>query len=231
LALRAFGAEIQRQGNHASIAGGQRLHGIEATIPGDISSAAFFLCAAALFPESELTIKGLLMNPTRARLLDFLSQLGMKISVVEIEEHHGELVGTVQAKGGLLTAITVSGADSAALIDELPVLAAIAPYTRDGIEIRDASELRVKESDRIAVVAESLRAMGARVDERPDGLSVPGGQILYGAEIDSHADHRIGMAFAVAALRAQGETHITDAAAADVSYPGFFQDLQSIVQR
>jgi 3-phosphoshikimate 1-carboxyvinyltransferase len=222
---------VQRTGNHASIEGGQRLHGIEATIPGDISSAAFFLCAAALFPDSELTVNGLLMNPTRARLLDFLIQLGMQISVVQIEERHGELVGTVEVKGGSLTGITISGADSAALIDELPVLAAVAPYTRNGIEIRDASELRVKESDRIAVVAQSLRAMGARVEERSDGLLVPGGQALHGAEIDSHGDHRIAMAFAVAALRAQGETHIANATAADVSYPGFFRDLDSVAQR
>jgi 3-phosphoshikimate 1-carboxyvinyltransferase len=231
LALRAFGAEVQRDGNRVSIQGGQLLQGIEATVPGDISSAAFFLCAAALFPGSKLTINGLLMNPTRARLLDFLTQLGMKVSVVEIDEHHGELVGTVEVNGGALTGISISGADSATLIDELPVLAAIAPYTRDGVEIRDASELRVKESDRIAVVAQSLRAMGARVEERPDGVSVPGGQTLHGAEIDSHGDHRIAMAFAIAALRARGETHIANAGAADVSYPGFFRDLESVAQR
>ena len=231
LALRAFGAEVKRDGNRASVAGGQRLHGIEATVPGDMSSAAFFLCAAALFPDSELTINGLLMNPTRARLLDLLTQLGMKIGVVQIEEHHGELVGAVEVKGGPLSGVTICGADSAALIDELPVLAAIAPYTRDGIEIRDASELRVKESDRIAVVAESLRAMGAQVHERPDGLSVPGGQTLHGAEINSCGDHRIAMAFAVAALRAQGDTRIAHAHSADVSYPGFFSDLDSVAQR
>jgi 3-phosphoshikimate 1-carboxyvinyltransferase len=155
----------------------------------------------------------------------------MKITMVQIEEHHGELVGTVEVKGGLLSGVTICGADSAALIDELPVLAAIAPYTRDGIEIRDASELRVKESDRIAVVAESLRAMGAQVHERPDGLSVPGGQKLHGAEINSRGDHRIAMAFAVAALRAQGATRIANADAADVSYPGFFSDLDSVAQR
>jgi 3-phosphoshikimate 1-carboxyvinyltransferase len=231
LALRAFGADVQSDAARSSIEGGQRLHGIEATIPGDISSAAFFLCAAALFSHSDLTIQGVLMNPTRARLLDFLTLLGMKISVVQIEEHHGELVGTLEVKGGPLSGITISGADSAALIDELPVLAAIAPYTRNGIEIRDASELRVKESDRIAIVAQNLQAMGARVEERADGLSVPGGQTLHGAEIDSHGDHRIAMSFAVAALRAHGDTCIANAGAADVSYPGFFRDLDSVSQR
>jgi 3-phosphoshikimate 1-carboxyvinyltransferase len=231
LALRAFGAEVDKDGNRSSVGGGQLLHGIDATIPGDISSAAFFLCAAALFPDSELTISGLLMNPTRARLLDVLIQLGMKISVAEIEQQHGELVGTVEVKGGPLTGARIEGADSAALIDELPVLAAIGPYTRDGVDIRDAAELRVKESDRIAIVAQNLRAMGATVEERPDGLSVPGSQFLHGAELHSHGDHRIAMAFAVAALRARGETRIHDAAAADVSYPGFFEDLNSVVQR
>ncbi len=231
LALRAFGAEVKKEGNRASIRGGQRLHAIEATIPGDISSAAFFFCAAALFPHSQLTINGLLMNPTRARLLDFLIQLGMKISVVQLEEHHGELVGTVKAEGGDLKGLTIAGVDSAALIDELPVLAAIAPYTQHGVQIRDASELRVKESDRVAVVAQNLRALGAQVEERRDGLSIPGGQSLHGAEIDSHGDHRIAMAFAVAALRAQGETQIRNAGAADVSYPGFFRDLNTVIQR
>jgi 3-phosphoshikimate 1-carboxyvinyltransferase len=230
LALRAFGAELDKAGNRSSIRGGQRLHAIDATIPGDLSSAAFFLCAAALFPGSELTINGLLMNPTRARLLDILIQLGMEISVSEIEQQHGELVGTVAVKGRHLNGLTIEGADTAALIDELPVLAAIAPYTRDGVHIRDASELRVKESDRIAVVAENLRALGARVEEHPDGVSVPGAQALHGGEVDSHGDHRIAMAFAIAALRAQAETRILNSGAADVSYPGFFHDLTALLQ-
>ena len=231
VALRAFGAEVIRQRNEARIAGGQRLHGISATIPGDISSAAFFLCAAALFPGSRLTINNLLMNPTRARLLDVLIQLGVHISVTQLEEHHGELVGTVQAEGKSLSGATIAGADTAALIDELPVLAAIAPYTKDGIEIRDARELRVKESDRIAVVAANLRAMGAEVEEREDGMRVSGGKTLHGAELQSQGDHRIAMAFAVAALHATGDTLIHDAGAADVSYPGFFSTLDSLLER
>jgi len=231
LALRAFGAEVRQEGNRASIRGAQPLHGIEAHIPGDISAAAFFIAAAALFPGSQLTINDLLMNPTRARLLDFFGLLGTQISVLAVQQRHGELVGTLRVGGRALKGATVAGSDSAALIDELPVIAAIAPYTRDGVSISDASELRVKESDRIAVVAENLRAMGATVDERPDGLVIKGGQCLYGAQIDPHGDHRIAMAFAVAALRAQGETRIVNAAAADISYPGFFRDLNSIVER
>jgi len=231
VALRAFGGEVEREGNRATIRGGQRLRGIEALVPGDISSAAFFLCAAALFPGSQLTVSSLLMNPTRARLLDVLTSLGLRISVTQIEQQHGELAGTVQAEGGALRGTVIAGADSAALIDEIPVLAAIAPYTAEGIEIRDARELRVKESDRIAAIAVCLRAMGAELEEREDGLKIPGGQRLHGAEIDSFGDHRIAMAFAVAALRAEGETVIHRADAAVISYPAFFETLQSLVQR
>jgi 3-phosphoshikimate 1-carboxyvinyltransferase len=231
LALRAFGAELHLQGNEARIAGGQKLQAIEAVIPGDISSAAFFLCAAGLFLGSQLTIEDLLMNPTRSRLLDILILMGIGISVTQLEEQHGELRGTVKVEGRSLKGITIAGADAAALIDEIPVLAAIAPYTAGGIEIRDARELRVKESDRIAAIAANLRAMGAQVEEREDGLKIPGGQTLHGAEIDSLGDHRIAMAFAVAALRAEGETRIRGAEAAVISYPGFFGALESLVQR
>ena len=206
LALRAFGAEIERSKLTVSIAGGQKLHGIDAGVPGDLSSAAFFLCAAALFPESNLVLDGIGMNPTRASLLDVLRGLGVGLNVLELSEQHAELVGTLQVVGNPngLTGTEISGALSAQLIDELPVLAAIAPYTRDGIRIRDARELRVKESDRIALVAKNLRAMGAKVEEFEDGLDVAGGQTLHGADIDAGDDHRIAMAFAVAALRADG---------------------------
>lgn len=231
IALRAFGVHVEQQGKTLTIAGGQKLRGIEAVIAGDISSAAFFLCAAGLFPGSKIVFDSLLMNPTRARLLDVLMQMGIKISVIEMEEKHGELAGTIQAMGGVLTGATISGADSAALIDEIPVLAAIAPYTSTGMEIRDARELRVKESDRIAAVATNLRKMGAEVEEREDGLKIPGGQELHGAELDSFGDHRIAMAFAVAALRAHGETQINNADAAVISYPAFFQTLEGLVQR
>ncbi|MFL6437399.1 MAG: 3-phosphoshikimate 1-carboxyvinyltransferase [Terriglobales bacterium] len=231
VALRAFGAEVTRDKERVSIAGGQRLKAIEAAVPGDISSAAFFLCAAALFPASNLVIDSLLLNPTRAVLLDVLVALGARVRMIQVEEKHGELVGTVTLESGALKGVKLSGAQSAALIDEIPVLAAIAPYTRDGIEVRDARELRVKESDRIAAVARNLRAMGAKVTEHEDGLSVPGGQQLHGAEIDSEHDHRIAMAFAIAALRANGETLIHGADAAQISFPEFFQMLERVVER
>jgi 3-phosphoshikimate 1-carboxyvinyltransferase len=231
VALRAFGAELKHDGNTVKIAGGQELHGIEATIPGDLSSAAFFLCAAALFPGSQLSIPGLLMNPTRARLLDLLISLGVGISVTQLEETNGELIGTVQVEGRKLKSLTVAGADTAAVIDEIPVLAAIAPFTSEGIEIRDARELRVKESDRIAAVATNLRAMGAEVEEREDGLKIPGNQRLHGAELESFGDHRIAMAFAVAALRAEGDTKIGGSDAAVISYSAFYETLETLVQR
>ena len=231
VALRAFGAHLERAGSSVSIRGGQALHGIEAIVPGDLSSAAFFLCAAALFPDSQLTVTNLLMNPTRARLLDILMQMGLRISVTQLEEFHGELVGTLQVEGGTLKGATIAGSDTAALIDEIPVLAAIAPYTEQGIEVRDAKELRVKESDRIASIAINLRAMGAQVEEREDGLKIPGGQSLHGAEVDSFGDHRIAMAFSIAALRARGETLIRGSECAAISYPEFFSTLQGLVER
>lgn len=235
VALHAFGALLEQKnvgsGQQVRIRGGQRLHGIETRIPGDLSSAAFFLCAAALFPNSKLILPNLLMNPTRTRLLDILMQMGLRISVTQLEQIHGEMVGSLEVQGGTLKGITIDGADSAALIDELPVLAAIAPYTENGIEIRDAKELRVKESDRIAATAENLRRMGAQVDEREDGLRIPGRQDLHGAEIESFSDHRIAMAFAVAALRAHGETLIRGAESAAISYPAFFDVLEDIAER
>jgi 3-phosphoshikimate 1-carboxyvinyltransferase len=231
VALRAFGAHLDRKGNEVRIRGGQRLRGIEARVPGDLSSAAFFLCAAALFPGSQLTVTSLLMNPTRARLLDILMQMGLRISVTQLEEVHGELVGTLQVEGGRLKGATIAGADTAALIDEIPVLAAIAPYTEQGIEVRDAKELRVKESDRIASLATNLRAIGAQVEERGDGLKIPGGQSPHGAELESFGDHRIAMAFSIAALRAHGDTLIRGSECAAISYPAFFSTLEALVER
>jgi 3-phosphoshikimate 1-carboxyvinyltransferase len=233
LALRAFGATLNRSIDSITIAGPQTLHAIEAAVPGDISSAAFFLCAAALFPGSGLILDGIGLNPTRATLLDALTALGARIAVLQLQETHSELVGTVQittAPEGL-GSTTISGALAAQLIDELPVLAAIGPYTSGGIRIRDAKELRVKESDRIALVARNLRAMGAEVEEFEDGLDVPGGQKLHGAVIDSGGDHRIAMAFSVAALRAEGETLIQGAESAAISFPEFFDLLDLVAER
>ncbi len=233
LALRAFGATIERTLDSVSITGPQKLHAIEAAVPGDLSSAAFFLCAAALFPGSNLVLDALGMNPTRAALLDVLSALGARIGVLNLEEKNAELVGTVQisAPAEGLGSTAIRGALTAQLIDELPVLAAIGPFTSGGIRIRDAKELRVKESDRIALVVKNLRAMGAEVEEFEDGLDVPGGQTLHGATIDSGGDHRIAMAFSVAALRAEGETRIQGAESVAISFPEFFDLLDLVAER
>lgn len=233
LALRAFGAELTRTIDSVSIRGPQTLHAIESVVPGDISSAAFFLCAASLFAGSSLVLDNLGLNPTRAALLDVLTALGAHIAVLNLEERNAELVGTVQITAlpeGLRSA-EISGPLAAQLIDELPVLAVIAPFTAGGIRIRDARELRVKESDRIALVAHNLRAMGAEVMEFEDGLDVPGGQTLHGATIDSGGDHRIAMAFSVAALRADGETLIQGAESAAISFPEFFEMLDQVADR
>ncbi|MGD0889399.1 MAG: 3-phosphoshikimate 1-carboxyvinyltransferase [Acidobacteriaceae bacterium] len=239
-ALLAFGATLTRtyarvnQPARLSIPGGQHLRAIDATVPGDISSAAFFLCAALLFPDSNLVLDSLGMNPTRAALLDVIAALGGKIKVLTVEERHGELIGTIQvnrAPAAATTPFLISGPLTAQLIDELPVLAAIAPFTTTGIILRDAQELRVKESDRIALVAKNLRAMGARFTENPDGLEIPGNQTLHGASIDSGSDHRIAMAFAIAALRATGDSEIHGAEAAAISFPEFFTSLDALAQR
>jgi 3-phosphoshikimate 1-carboxyvinyltransferase len=242
-ALKAFGATLTREPaggpehpGKLSIAGGQQLQGIEATVPGDISSAAFFLCAALLFPDSNLVLDSIGMNPTRAALLDVITALGGRIKVLSVEEHHGELIGTIQVNHSDSSSssgkpFTIAGALTAQVIDELPVLAAIAPYTSGGLVIKDAQELRVKESDRIALVVRNLRAMGAELEEFPDGLAIPGGQRLHGATIDSGSDHRIAMAFSIAALRAEGDTEISDAEVASISFPEFFSSLDSVAQR
>jgi 3-phosphoshikimate 1-carboxyvinyltransferase len=230
LALRAFGAELSRTRNNVTIAGGQTLHPLEAFIPGDSSSAAFFLCAAAIFPESNLVIDGVLLNPTRSALLDVLAAMGSRTNMMRVEEQHGELVGTISLVPGAGKPVEISGAQTALLIDELPVLAAIAPYTA-GIVVRHAGELRVKESDRLSAVTRNLQAMGAKVEQTSDGWKIPGGQELHGAEIDSFGDHRIAMAFAIAALRAEGETLIQNSECVAISYPGFFGDLDKVVER
>jgi 3-phosphoshikimate 1-carboxyvinyltransferase len=233
LALRAFGASVSRAHDSVTIVGPQKLRAIEASVPGDMSSAAFFLCAAAMFPGSSLVLDSLGLNPTRAALLDVLTALGAKVSVLHLEERCAELVGTVRisAPSEGMGSTAISGALTAQLIDELPVLAAIGPYTSGGIRIRDAKELRVKESDRIALVVKNLRAMGAEVEEFEDGLDVPGGQTLHGATIDSGSDHRIAMAFSVAALRAEGDTLITGAESAAISFPEFFDLLDQVAER
>ena len=236
LALAEFGAHIQKQGRTivvygmANHSGKANLQARSLDVPGDLSSAVFFLAAASLLPDSNLFLSNVGMNPTRSAILDFFHSMGAAISVVNLQSNQGEVVGDIAVKGASLKGGLVAGNLVPLLIDELPMLAALGPFTEQGIEIRDAAELRVKESDRIAALAENLKRMGATVEERPDGLRVAGRSAgkLHGAEIEPHGDHRIAMAFAVAGLAAKGETVIRDADCAGVSYPKFFEELRRL---
>jgi 3-phosphoshikimate 1-carboxyvinyltransferase len=230
LALRAFGGHVESTGERISLRGGQKLKAVKAYVPGDLSSVTFFLCATAIFPGSSLVVDGVLLNPTRSVVLDVMASMGVRVTFLKMEEQFGELLGTMRLEGGVFQGGLIAGAQSAALIDELPAIAAIAPYSVNGLEIRDAAELRVKECDRISAVVQNLRAMGAEVEERPDGMKIPGNQHLHGAVLDSFDDHRIAMAFAVAALRAEGDSTIHNAESVAVSFPDFFDVLATVVE-
>jgi 3-phosphoshikimate 1-carboxyvinyltransferase len=238
LALEEFGAPIEKSGMTVRIQGlaagngGAKLRGRSLDVPGDLSSAVFFIAAASLFPDSNLLIHNIGLNPTRTAILDVFASMGASLQMLSVRSAHGEIVGDLAVKGASLKGGVIEGGQIPLVIDELPMLAALGPYTEQGIEIRDAAELRVKESDRIAALAENLRRMGATVEERPDGLRVEGrqGGRLRGAEIEPHGDHRIAMAFAVAALGASGATVIRDAGCAAVSYPAFYEDLERLAE-
>jgi len=233
LALEEFGVRVGRFERTLRVTGGSKLRSRDLTVPGDLSSGVFFLAAALILPESSLVLHDVGLNPTRTAVLDLLAGWGVPISLLSVREAGGELVGDVAIRHAPVEGGEIAGDEVAQLIDELPMLAALGPFTEKGIEIRDAKELRVKESDRIAVVAENLRRMGAEVEERPDGLRVGGRSAgkLHGAEIETHGDHRIAMAFAVAALGAKGANTIRHAECADVSFPGFFDVLEKVVER
>lgn len=228
IALRQFGAEVESVRGAVSIHGRPALRGRELAVPGDLSSAAFFLAAALLVPGSRIAIQGVGLNPTRSALMDFLAAGGAPLRVLNIGESCGELVGDILVeyapwRGGILEKST-----AAALIDEIPVLAVLGASSRDGLIVRDAAELRVKETDRIATVAENLRRMGVAITVRDDGFEVPGNQTFHAAELDSFTDHRIAMAFSVAALAAGGPCRVLNAEAASVSFPEFYNMLRSL---
>jgi 3-phosphoshikimate 1-carboxyvinyltransferase len=239
LALEEFGAEVEHHGLTTSVRGLRAgnecstFSGRTLDIPGDLSSAVFFIAAASLFPESSLLIHNVGLNPTRTAILDFFLSMGADIKTPSLRASHGEVVGDLAIKGATLKGGIIKGDTIPLLIDELPMLAALGPFTEEGIEFRDATELRVKESDRIAALAENLRRMGAHVEERPDGLRVEGRKAgkLHGAEIEPHADHRIAMAFAIAGLAAEGKTIIRNADCAGVSFPTFYEELDRLAQR
>ena len=234
--FNGFGVVVTNDGLAVSIEGPARFTGGDMTIPGDVSSAAYFVAAAMLLPGSELTIEGVGLNPTRAAFLAVLSSWGADISTTDLQTERNEPFGTIRVRGGINAqaseeARTLSQSLIPSLIDELPLLAVVGSQVEGGIRIRDARELRLKESDRLATTAINLRAMGAEVEELEDGLNVSGPTRLRGALIDSRDDHRIAMAFAIAALIAEGETQIEGAECVAISFPEFFALLESLAKR
>ena len=230
IALREFGAELTVERRKIAVTGRPRLTGRELTVPSDLSSAAFFIVAALLVPGSHLTIRGVGLNPTRSALLDFLTGMGARIRIPELESRNGELVGDIQVEHAPLRGGTIEGGLTTALIDEIPVLSVLGAATEEGITVKDAGELRVKETDRIRTVVDNLRRLGVAAEELPDGIVIPGRQKFRAAAFDSFGDHRVAMAFAVAALRGDGESVIEGAEAASVSFPEFWQTLKECVR-
>jgi 3-phosphoshikimate 1-carboxyvinyltransferase len=233
IALREFGANVSKINKVTRITSRPRLQGRALAVPGDLSSAVFFIAAALVLPASQVVIHNVGLNPTRSRILDVLISMGAPIHIASLQLRDGELVGDLSIKHAELSGGEISGAQVAELIDELPMLAALGPYTEQGIVVHDAKELRVKESDRIAAMAAALRAMGAEVEEFPDGLRVGGRSAgrLRGAKIDPRGDHRIAMAMSIAALGANGDTVILDADCVAISFPEFFPTLDRLVER
>ena len=236
--LRWFGVQVGEEetseGKRISVSGDSELTARDLKVPSDISSAAFFLAAAAGLPGSEIEIGNVGLNPSRTAIVDVLRGLAVRLEVLDRRDISNEPVGTIRVRGGLgtghgTTPNRVAGRVIANLIDEIPILAVFGTRVQGGIEIRDAAELRHKESDRIAAVAENLRRMGAAVEEFPDGLHVRESK-LKGATVDSFGDHRIAMAFAIAGLFAEGETEIIGAESASVSFPEFFDVLSSVTE-
>ncbi|MBR8831508.1 MAG: 3-phosphoshikimate 1-carboxyvinyltransferase 1 [Chroococcopsis gigantea SAG 12.99] len=230
--LKAFGAEIEidQETHSVTVTGHPTLIGQEVIVPGDISSAAFWLVAGSIVPDSEILITNVGINPTRTGILEVLEDMGANITLENQRIATGEPVADIRVKHSPLKATTIAGEIIPRLIDEIPILAVAAVFAEGTTIIKDAEELRVKESDRLAVMATQLNKMGAKVVELPDGLEITGGTGLKGGEVDSDTDHRIAMSLAIAALNAEQSTLIHRAEAASVSYPGFFTSLESLLR-
>lgn len=246
--LQWFGAPVEVSENQAAqtrtciVVGPAHFAGCDVRVPGDFSSAAFLIAAAALLPGSELTIASLGLNPTRTQFLETLRLLGAQIEITQSQVDCNEPVGTIVVQGtgalnltpdgpALTSRLIIEGQTTAALVDELPLLAVVGTQLSDGLIIRDAQELRHKETDRIAATVQNLRALGAEVEEYDDGLAVAGGARLKAAELDAHGDHRIAMAFSVAALLAEGDSQISGSECVAISFPEFYDYLESVVER
>lgn len=219
--LAAFGVELSAEEGTVSVRGGQNLSGRHVRVPGDISSAAFLFAAALMVPGSRVTVRDVGINPTRTGILDVFRSMGAEVTVTSTDQWCGEPVGDVTVTGGPLQGVEVGGDLIPRLIDEIPVLAVVATQAEGRTVIRDAAELKVKETNRIATVATELRKLGAMVEETPDGLVIEGPATLKGALLDSHGDHRIGMAMAIAGLAAEGGVRVKGAEAIAVSFPNF----------
>ncbi|MEO0968440.1 MAG: 3-phosphoshikimate 1-carboxyvinyltransferase [Cyanobacteria bacterium J06639_18] len=229
--LKAFGAklDIDSDTNSVTITGGTQLYGQNVVVPGDISSAAFWLVAAAIVPDSELTIENVGVNPTRTGILEALEMMGADIVRENQREVAGEPVADLRVRSSNLKSCAIAGDIIPRMIDEIPILAVAAVFAEGTTVIKDAAELRVKESDRIAVMTQQLNKMGAKVTELPDGMEITGGTPLTGVDLDSFTDHRIAMSLAIASLNASGTTNIDRAEAASISYPDFFDTLKGII--
>ena len=230
IALAEFGSRIKTHDDAIEIEGGRPLRGKEMTVPGDLSSAAFLIAAAVSVPDSQLTLTGVGLNPTRSGFISLLREMGARISITPSATGGGEPAGDISVESSELAGLEVSGAWIPNVIDEIPMLAVLGTRTQKGIRIRDAAELRAKESDRIRAVAANLRTLGAEVEEYADGLWVPGNQTLRGGEVESFGDHRIAMAFAVAGLFSDGPVTIKDPSCVGISFPGFFALLNTLKQ-
>lgn len=229
--LRAFGANLEvvgEMGRHISVQPGSTLHGQTVVVPGDISSAAFWLVAGSLVPGAELLIENVGLNPTRTGILEVMESMEARIEVINQHEVAGEPVGDLRVKQGPLKPFSINEEIMPRLVDEVPILAVAACFCDGESKITGASELRVKETDRLAVMTRQLTAMGADIDEHPDGLTIRGGRTLRGAALDSETDHRVAMSLAVAALLATGNSTLSRSEAAAVSYPTFWDELERL---
>ncbi|MGA8027747.1 MAG: 3-phosphoshikimate 1-carboxyvinyltransferase [Bryobacteraceae bacterium] len=230
IALGELGAEIAREPRIARLRGGSQLSGKTLAVPGDLSSAAFFMIAALIVREADLILVNVGLNPTRTALLDLLRAMGASIKLLHVEQVNGELIGNLQIKTSRMRGGRIEGATTAALIDEIPALAILGARSEDGLIVRDGAELRVKESDRIETIAHNLRNMGVEINTTEDGMQIPGKQMFRAGEIQSYGDHRIAMAFSIAALAADDACIIEGAEAASISFPDFYNTLRQITR-
>jgi len=231
LMLRAFGATVTSEDTTATVFPEPDLHAIEINVPGDISSAAYFIAAGLIVPNSEILIKNVGINPTRDGILKVALEMGGDITILNERTDGGEPTADLLVKSSTLHGITIEGGIIPTLIDEIPVIAVMAAAAEGVTTIKDAAELKVKESDRIAIVTENLSEMGCDITPTDDGMIIRGGKPLHGGTLNSYLDHRIAMSFAIAALIAEGETHMKDAECVDISYPTFYHDLNSLISK